>query len=185
MRKREKIVHNEKIKRKIRWTYFDKTFVQFLSNRRIKSFTAFMKFMTRIGDGLVWVVLSIIFLAINIYAGMALLFSIVSQVLLQSIIKRLFSRQKPYVSYTEISNVIPPPDKFSFPSGHTAAAFAVAFVFYYFYPFLFIPMLIIASLIAFSRIYLGLHYPTDVLAGIILGLISALIGINLSLIIEL
>ena len=183
MSRREKIAKKYRIKRKIRWRYIDKNLVQFISNRRIKSFTAFMKLMSRIGDGLAWFILCVVFLAIDIYAGLALTISSITQVLLQIVIKRIFSRQRPFVRYGEISNVIAPPDRFSFPSGHTAGAFTIVFVFYYFYTVLFIPMLIIATLIAFSRIYLGLHYPTDVLAGVILGLISALIGINVTLLI--
>ena len=173
------------LRKKIRWTYIDKNMVLFLSNRRIKAFTAFMKFMTRVGDGVPWFILCVVFLAINIYAGLALAISSIMQILLQVVIKRIFSRERPYEKYEDISHAMAPPDKFSFPSGHTAGAFAIAFVFYYFFPVLFVPMLVIASLIAFSRIYLGLHYPTDVLAGIILGLISAIIGINLTLLIEL
>ncbi len=182
MSRREKIAIKGKIRRKIRWRFLDKNFVQFFSNRRIKSFTTFMKFMSRMGDGLVWFILCVIFLAIDIYSGLALTITSITQVLLQTIIKHIFSRQRPFVKFEDISNVIAPPDKFSFPSGHTAGAFGIVFVFYYFYPVLFIPMLIIASFIAFSRIYLGLHYPSDVLAGVVLGFISALIGINVTLI---
>lgn len=176
---------NRSMRKRIRWTYIDKNMVLFLSNRRIKAFTAFMKFMTRVGDGVPWFILCVFFLAINIYSGLALTISSIMQILLQVIIKRIFNRERPYEKYEDISHAMAPPDKFSFPSGHTAGAFAIAFVFYYFFPILFVPMLVIASLIAFSRIYLGLHYPTDVLAGIVLGLISAIIGINLTLLIEL
>lgn len=173
------------LRKKIRWTYIDKNMVLFLSNRRIKAFTAFMKFMTRVGDGVPWFILCVLFLAINIYAGLALTISSIIQVLLQVIAKRIFNRERPYEKYDDISHAMAPPDKFSFPSGHTAGAFTIAFVFYYFFPILFVPMLVIASLIAFSRIYLGLHYPSDVLAGILIGLIGAIIGINLTLLIEL
>lgn len=173
------------LRKKIRWTYIDKNMVLFLSNRRIKAFTGFMKFMTRVGDGVPWFILCVFFLAINIYCGLALTISSILQVLFQVIIKRIFNRERPYEKYEDISHAMPPPDKFSFPSGHTAGAFTIAFVFYYFFPILFVPMLVLASLIAFSRIYLGLHYPSDVLAGILIGLVSAIIGINLTLLIEL
>jgi membrane-associated phospholipid phosphatase len=188
---KKKGIRKQKIKRKIRWTYIDKNMVLFISNRRVKLFTAFMKMLTRIGDGVAWFVLCVVFLLLNgiipgmAYTGIALAISSVIQVALQTIIKNIFNRPRPYVKYEEISHVLPPPDRFSFPSGHTAGAFAIAFVFYYFVPFLFVPMLILASLIAFSRIYLGLHYPSDIIAGIVLGLISALLGTQLTLLIEL
>ncbi len=169
-------------RRRVRWTYFDRNMVLFLSNRRIKGFTAFMKFMTRVGDGVVWFVLCVVFLAIDLQVGLALAFSSIIQIILQQIIKRLFSRERPYQKYDEISHAMRPPDRFSFPSGHTAGAFAIAFVFWSFPPFriLFYPMLAVSSLIAFSRMYLGLHFPTDIVAGIILGAVSAILGTNLT-----
>lgn len=150
-----------------------------------------MKLMTRIGDGLIWFMLCVFFLVLNVfwegsaYIGIALSIALVAQVSLQTVIKNLFTRPRPYVQHEEISMVIPPPDKFSFPSGHTAGAFAVAFIFFFFLPPLFVPMVLLASLIAFSRMYLGLHYPTDIIAGVVLGLVSAIIGTQLTLLIEL
>jgi undecaprenyl-diphosphatase len=65
--------------------------------------------------------------------------------------------------------VILPPDKYSFPSGHSITAFAVAFSVGLFYPDLQAPLLAVAALIASSRIILGMHFSSDVLAGSLIG----------------
>lgn len=72
---------------------------------------------------------------------------------------------------------MPPLDQFSFPSGHAAGAFMMATVLNHFYPFLMIPCYAIASIIGVSRVYNGVHYPSDVMAGSALGIFSARIGI--------
>jgi undecaprenyl-diphosphatase len=64
-----------------------------------------------------------------------------------------------------------PADEFSFPSGHTAAAFVMVSILGSFYPVLLLPLVILASFIGISRVYLGVHYPSDVLAGAILGIV--------------
>jgi len=152
--------------------------------------------MSHVGDGYIWFLLCIAFIIFGIIqegefttggevaTGMALSISYIIQVLLQTFIKHIFNRQRPYVTYEEISSAIHPPDRFSFPSGHTAGAFVVAFVLYFYHPALSIPFFIVASLIGFSRIYLGVHYPSDILAGVVLGFISSTIGIYISLLIN-
>ena len=68
---------------------------------------------------------------------------------------------------------------YSFPSNHSLNNFAAAFFFYKLYPNLKIPLFIAASLIALSRVYLGVHYPSDILGGAIIGsAIGYLFGIG-------
>jgi len=89
------------------------------------------------------------------------------------LLKKKTRRDRPFIKIPEIANRIKPPDKFSFPSGHTASAFLMATVFGSVYPFLMIPAFLLAALIGFSRIYNGVHYTSDVIAGIFLGVTCA------------
>ncbi len=175
----------KKEKKSGKWRNADPGFIRLLSKGRHNRITGLMKLLTRIGDGWFWLVLTIIFLFIEIYAGMAFGFALIIQIGLQIALKRIFSRDRPYIKHEDITNLMIPPDKFSFPSGHTAGAFAVAFVLWFFYPVLFIPGLILAILIGISRMYLGLHYPSDVLAGVLLGFLSARLAVFFVLLIEL
>ncbi|HDZ11068.1 MAG TPA: phosphatase PAP2 family protein, partial [Bacteroidetes bacterium] len=72
-----------------------------------------------------------------------------------------------------------PPDQYSFPSGHTAAAFLMAQLLGYQLPFLVLPLYILAGLIGYSRIYLRVHYPLDVFFGAVLGFVSANFALKL------
>jgi undecaprenyl-diphosphatase len=95
------------------------------------------------------------------------------------LIKQLVKRPRPFRQMEGLTNLIVPQDFFSFPSGHTAGAFVVALSVAPCYPWLAIPACLWAALVGFSRIYLGVHYPTDVLAGACLGILSVKAGLIL------
>ena len=100
---------------------------------------------------------------------------------LSTLLKRSIRRARPFENLPEIMAAFVPRDRFSFPSGHAASAFIAAVLLSHFYPFLMFPALGIASLIGISRVYNGVHYPGDVLAGILLGIVSAQLGLSIVL----
>lgn len=86
------------------------------------------------------------------------------------ILKRFFNRPRPFEETDLIKPVVKKPKDSSFPSGHTAVSFSCAFMFIFTMPLYFaVPMLILASMTGYARTYLGVHYPSDVLAGIVTG----------------
>jgi len=86
------------------------------------------------------------------------------------VLKRLSQRARPCQLEPHCWSRVLPPDKFSFPSGHTMTAFSIALVVSYFYPSLEGTLFFLAFSIAVSRIVLGMHFLSDVLAGIVLGI---------------
>ena len=94
--------------------------------------------------------------------------------------KHLFNRNRPFLWDTEVAPLIKTPSSSSFPSGHSATAAAGALILSAFYPALAPVFLVAGILVALSRVYLGVHYPFDVLAGATIGtLVAALLLILL------
>jgi len=97
----------------------------------------------------------------------------------QTMLKIKSRRKRPFLTIPNIKSIVKAPDMFSFPSGHAAGAFVMATLFNHFYPSMSIPLYGTASVIGFSRVYNGVHYPSDVIAGSFLGFISAHLGVML------
>lgn len=108
------------------------------------------------------------FMIVGLRIGMVL---IISQFFVH-IIKRLVNRPRPYKSMDDVITIKPPLCIYSFPSGHTCAAFSMALVSANAFPVLAPMALVIATMVGISRIYMGAHYPTDVLVGFLIAYIS-------------
>ena len=89
-------------------------------------------------------------------------------------LKRVFRRRRPCVFEPHCWATLLPPDQFSFPSGHTITAFAVAISLAHFYPDLTLGLLFCALSVAASRILLGMHFLSDVVAGAAIGTLLAI-----------
>ncbi len=141
-----------------------------------------MKFITRSGDGYLYPFLGVMILLLDWKLGLKVvltgLLAFAIELPLYKLIKSKTTRLRPFEALPGIKNLIHAPDRYSFPSGHTAAAFIMAMVIGSGFPVLLIPLLAWASLVGLSRIYLGVHFPTDVLVGMIWGTISATLAIQ-------
>ena len=141
-------------------------------------FDKMMPLISRIGDiSTIWLIVAVIFLLIPKYRKYGIL--IVLAILLAAftgevVLKNLVERVRPCNMNTAFPMLIPRPTDFSFPSGHTSASFAAATIIWKAKRKFGIFALLLASLIAFSRLYLYVHYPTDILAGMVLGLLCGL-----------
>ncbi|MFR2136663.1 MAG: phosphatase PAP2 family protein [Pseudoruminococcus massiliensis] len=158
---------------------WDNRMLDRISKLRTKRLNKIMVGATTIGNsGLVWFVLAIALLPFQKYrtSGIAIIIAIIVSWLCGEVtIKNIVGRVRPCHKVSEEQLLIKNPPHYSFPSGHTTSSFAATTVMFFMHPILAIPMLFLAALIAFSRTYLLVHYITDVLAGVALGIITGCI----------
>ncbi|MBN1521759.1 MAG: phosphatase PAP2 family protein [Candidatus Aureabacteria bacterium] len=142
-----------------------------------------MKQVSRSADGYIYPFIVILLFLLSwsqLHAFfLSFLVAFAFEIVAYKIIKKTLKRNRPCEEFPHVQMRLFPPDKFSFPSGHTAGAFCMATLLLTYYPILSIPVLTWAAMVGLSRIYLGLHYPSDVLAGIVLGSLSAYAGLVL------
>lgn len=141
----------------------------------------FMKLFSKIGNaGTVWIIICIGLLLYKSTreTGIRVAISLIlSLIICNLILKNYVARIRPFDAYKYIDLIISKPTDFSFPSGHTSASFAAALTMFksgikikgYKVGWIFIA---IAVIISFSRLYLFVHYPSDVLGGVLTGMIS-------------
>lgn len=136
-----------------------------------------MVIITSLGNGgVIWILIAAVLIINKKYRNVGFIAIgalILATVLGEGILKHLVQRVRPSADIPAVNLLIAKPLSYSFPSGHTASSFAVAGVLAKYLKKYSLGFLGLASLIAFSRLYLYVHYPTDVVAGIILGLLCS------------
>lgn len=133
--------------------------------------------------GLIWILTAFILLFFekSRKCGVLMLVSMVVCFILGNLcIKNLVQRSRPFQIDTTVALLIPMPSEYSFPSGHTLHSFTAAVTIFLHNKKAGIGALLLAAVIAFSRMYLFVHFPTDILGGMILGVAAAILVYRLS-----
>ncbi|KMT22343.1 phosphatase PAP2 family protein [Clostridium cylindrosporum] len=138
-----------------------------------------MPFISSIANnGMLWIIIAIIFILTSKHRkyGVTLLIALtLSLVIGEVILKPLIGRIRPF-NVNDVLILIPSPSGFSFPSGHSMSSFTAATIIWNFNKRFGVVAFIAASVIAFSRLYLYVHYPTDVIGGAILGIMCGMLS---------
>ena len=141
-----------------------------------------MPLLTSLGNGgVLWILISIALLCFKTTrkCGCAMAIALTLVLIFGNIIlKPLIARSRPFMIDETINLLITPPTDFSFPSGHTYSAVACAYVIYHYYKKWGIAAWCLAIVIAFSRMYLMVHYLTDIIGGIALGVLCGYIAVK-------
>lgn len=139
--------------------------------------------VSRLGDGPLWyaliVLLPVVFGSDALHASARMAVTALVGVLVYKLLKSRMVRQRPFVLHAGIHSATPPLDRYSFPSGHTLHAVSFTIIASAYFPVLAWALVPFALLVAASRVVLGLHYPSDVLAGAALGGLLAALGLRL------
>lgn len=138
----------------------------------------FFRIVSRMGDGVFWYTLIALLPYLHAEEGFYQLAHIMvtatCALLVYKFLKNRLVRERPFINCEIIQQAAPALDRYSFPSGHTMHAFLFSIMLSYYLPQVALLAWIFTGLVALSRVVLGLHYPTDVFAGALLGSVLAL-----------
>lgn len=149
--------------------------------------TPFWKLITLLGEGgYFWIGVCVLFLCLKktrkIGATMTLAL-IINVILVNLCIKNVVCRVRPYDQFPDLIRLIEAQKDWSFPSGHTSASFACSIGMLFSLPKAYkkysIPFIVVACLVGFSRLYLCVHFPSDVLCGALIGAFAAWVSVNI------
>jgi len=161
----------------------DNSILQFIQiNMRNSIMDKVMPLITSLGNGLtIWALIGVILIINKRYRkyGITIIFSLILCFIVGNLgLKPLVARTRPF-NVTPLLNVllIKPPTDFSFPSGHAMCSFASGTIIFYMNKRLGIFALVLSSLMGFSRLYLYVHYPSDVFCGMMIGILIGIISI--------
>ncbi len=141
-----------------------------LKHKHRETIIKFARVISISADGPLYVLAGLTFIALQ-HWDLATLMAVcfLAERICYKVFKRAFKRNRPPEAIPGFKSVVVPSDQFSFPSGHTSAAFLVACIFSYFFP----PMSLIlfpwAVSVGMARVVLGVHFPSDVVAGALMG----------------
>lgn len=167
---------------------FDLSVFQWIQSIQNPALNAIFKVITTLGDsGIIFILLGLVLLCTKKYrkAGVAVIVALlVMEVGNNLVLKELFARPRPFNlefdwwnEVYKFPEIVSRPSSYSFPSGHTSSAFAATIAVLWYDRKIGIPATVFAFIMGFSRIYVQVHYCTDVLAGALVGIVYALLGV--------
>ena len=156
-------------------------FTWLINARMYSALTKTSRYLSKTGDGQLYLlIIGLLYWRSGIESPslQAVLLAFLIERPVYFVLKNSLKRNRPEAALINFHSIITPSDKFSFPSGHTSAVFMMATVLGYYFPPLMIPLYCWATLVGCSRVVLGVHFPTDILVGVLLGISTALFSLG-------